>query len=67
MPSRSRWRCCRRSTGSGRILALQNVKERMLTQGATSHPTSPEEFDAFIKDEVTRFRKIIKEAGIRVD
>lgn len=50
-----------------RILALPDVRERMLTQGATSHPTTPEEFDAFIKSEVTRFGKIIKEAGIRID
>jgi tripartite-type tricarboxylate transporter receptor subunit TctC len=50
-----------------RILALQDVKERMLTQGATLRPTSPEEFDRFIKDEVERTAKIIKGAGIRID
>jgi tripartite-type tricarboxylate transporter receptor subunit TctC len=50
-----------------RILALQDVRERMLTQGATLRPTSPEEFDRFIKDEVERMAKIIKGAGIRVD
>jgi tripartite-type tricarboxylate transporter receptor subunit TctC len=50
-----------------RILALQDVKERMLTQCATSHPISPEEFDAFIKYEVTRMGKIIKDAGMRID
>jgi len=49
-----------------RILALPDVKERMLTQGATLRPTSPEEFDAFIKDEVVRMAKIVKGAGIRV-
>lgn len=50
-----------------RILTLPDVKERMLIQGATSHPTTPDEFDAFIMSEVTRFGKIIKAAGIRVD
>lgn len=49
-----------------RILGLPDVKERMLTQGATLRPTSPEEFDAFIRDEVARMAKIIKGAGIRV-
>lgn len=50
----------------GRILALHDLKERMLTQGATLRPTSPEEFDAFIRDEVVRMAKIVKGAGIRV-
>jgi tripartite-type tricarboxylate transporter receptor subunit TctC len=50
-----------------RILALQDVRERMLTQGATLRPTSPEEFDRFIKDEVERMAKIIKGAGIRIN
>ncbi len=48
-----------------RILALQDVKERLLTQGATPHPTSPEESDAFIRNEVARMAKVIKEAGIK--
>ncbi len=50
-----------------RILALQDVKERLLTQGATLHPTSPEEFDAFIKNEVARMAKVVRTAGIRAD
>jgi len=51
----------------GRILALQDVKERLLTQGATLRATSPEQFDAFIKDEVVRMAKVVKNAGIRAD
>lgn len=50
-----------------RILALQDVKERLLTQGATLHPTSPEEFDAFIRNEVARMAKVVRTAGIRAD
>ncbi len=50
-----------------RILALQDVNERLLTQGATPHTTSPREFDAFVKDEVERFGKVIRAAGIRID
>ena len=49
-----------------RILALPDVKERMLTQGAMLRSTSPEVFDTFIRDEVARMAKIIKGAGIRV-
>ena len=50
-----------------RIFALQDVNERLLTQGATPHPTSPEELDAFIKEEVARMGKLIRDAGIRVE
>jgi tripartite-type tricarboxylate transporter receptor subunit TctC len=49
------------------ILALQDVKERMLTQGATAHPTSPTEFDAFIKNEVERLAKVVKASGAKAD
>ncbi len=50
-----------------RIFALQDVKERLLTQGATAHPTSPEKLDAFIKEEVARMGKVVRDAGIRVE
>ena len=50
-----------------RILALQDVKERMLIQGATPHPMSPTEFDAFIKNEVGRLAKVVKASGAKAD
>lgn len=50
-----------------RILGLADVKERMLTQGATPHPMTPAEFDAFIKSEVERLAKVVKASGARAD
>jgi tripartite-type tricarboxylate transporter receptor subunit TctC len=50
-----------------RILALQDVKDRMLTQGATPHAMAPAEFDAFIKAEVERLAKVVKASGARAD
>jgi len=32
-----------------------------------AHPTSPGELDAFIKEEVARMGKLIRDAGIRVE
>ena len=49
------------------ILGLPEVKERMLTQGATPHPMSPPQFDAFIKSEVERLAKVVKAAGAKAD
>ena len=50
-----------------RILGLPDVKERLLALGAEPTPTVPEQFDAHIKSEVAKFRKIIQEANIKVD
>jgi len=49
------------------ILAAPDVKERMLTQGATPHPMSPAQFDAFIKSEVERLAKVVKASGAKAD
>ena len=50
-----------------RILALPDMKERFLTQGATPAPTTPEEFDRFIRSEVQRFAKVLIAAGARIN
>jgi tripartite-type tricarboxylate transporter receptor subunit TctC len=49
------------------ILGAADVKERMLTQGATPHPMSPAQFDAFIKSEVERLAKVVKASGAKAD
>ena len=50
-----------------RVLNLPDIKERMLSQGATPTPTTPEEFDAFIRSEVKRFAKVLIAAGARIN
>jgi tripartite-type tricarboxylate transporter receptor subunit TctC len=50
-----------------RILDLPDVKQRLLTLGAEPSPTTPQEFDAHIKAEVAKFKKIIQEANIKVE
>ena len=50
-----------------RILNLPDIKERMQTQGASPSPTTPEEFDAFIRSEVKRFAKVLIAAGARIN
>ena len=50
-----------------RILNLPDMKERLLSQGATPSPTTPEEFDRFIRSEVTRFAKVLIEAGAKIN
>lgn len=50
-----------------RVLNLPDIKERMQTQGATPTPTTPEEFDAYIRLEVKRFAKVLIAAGARIN
>lgn len=50
-----------------RILGLPDVKERLLVLGAEPTPTAPEQFDAHVRSEVAKFRKIVEEAKIKVD
>ncbi len=45
-----------------RILALPEVKERMATLGAETMPMSPEQFDAYIKDEYTTLGAVMRTA-----
>lgn len=46
-------------------LRLPDAKAMLLAQGAEAVPTSPEEFDAFLKKEIAKWGKVIKEAGIK--
>ena len=48
-----------------RIVELADVKERLRTLGADAAPTTPEEFDRYIRGEVAKFQKIVKDAGIK--
>jgi tripartite-type tricarboxylate transporter receptor subunit TctC len=50
-----------------KILQSPEVKERFFKQGVDVQTSSPEQFDAFVKSEVARWAKVIKEAGIRAD
>ncbi len=50
-----------------RILNSPDMKERMLTQGATPRPTTPEEFDKFVRSEVVKMGKVIIAAGARIN
>jgi tripartite-type tricarboxylate transporter receptor subunit TctC len=51
-----------------RILSMPAVKERLENAGDTIVGNTPEEFTAFIQAELTKFARVIKDAGIpRID
>jgi tripartite-type tricarboxylate transporter receptor subunit TctC len=55
----------RLSAEVARIVELADVKERLRALGADPAPTTPEEFDAYIRAEVAKFQKIVRDAGIK--
>jgi tripartite-type tricarboxylate transporter receptor subunit TctC len=50
-----------------RALMLPEVKERLSSQGLDLTPDTPEQFAAFLKSELVKWAKVIKESGARLD
>ena len=50
------------------IMALPDVRERLLTLGSEpAAPNSPEQFTAYIRAEIAKWGKVIKDSGAKVD
>jgi tripartite-type tricarboxylate transporter receptor subunit TctC len=52
---------------TARALALQEIKAHYATMGMTAVSSTPEHFNAYVQDEIARWAKIVKAAGIRAD
>ncbi|MEO7404361.1 MAG: tripartite tricarboxylate transporter substrate-binding protein, partial [Burkholderiales bacterium] len=50
-----------------KALAHPTVKERFATLGVEPVGNTPEQFAAFIRDDLARWAKVIKSAGIKVE
>jgi tripartite-type tricarboxylate transporter receptor subunit TctC len=50
-----------------RIMRLPDVQSRLVNEGAKFTPNTPSEFAAFVKAEITKWGKVIKDSGARVD
>ncbi len=48
-------------------LQLPEARAALLAQGAEAVPTTPEEFDSFLKREIAKWGKVIKAAGIQAN
>jgi tripartite-type tricarboxylate transporter receptor subunit TctC len=49
------------------ILNLPDVKERYLLLGAEPGPATPEDFAAFLKSEISKWAKVIRESGAKAE
>jgi tripartite-type tricarboxylate transporter receptor subunit TctC len=50
-----------------RVLDLPDVRKTFQTQGAVAKPSTPEQFDVFIRVEIDKLAKVIKASGARAD
>ena len=50
-----------------RIMQAPDIQKRLLAEGAKFTPWTPDQFAAFVKAEMTKWAKVVKDAGIRVD
>ena len=52
---------------TARALALPDVKERLAIMGADGVGDTPQHFAAFIKAEIPKWAKVVKEAGLKIE
>jgi tripartite-type tricarboxylate transporter receptor subunit TctC len=50
-----------------RIVTLPDTKERLLALGATPRPSTPEQFDHIVRNDVARFAALVKATGIKAE
>ena len=50
-----------------RAIALPDMQERFVAQGIDLQSSTPEQFAALIKSEVVKWRKVVRDAGAKVD
>ena len=55
------------SVETARILRLPEVNKRISELGAEPVGSTPRQYAAFIQSEIVKWRKVIKEAGVRLD
>lgn len=51
----------------GQILKLPDIREHIANQGAAARSSTPEAFEALIRDEIATRRKVWKAAGVKVE
>src|SRR3954470_1280179 len=55
------------SAETAAIIALPDVRERLLGLGAEPAANTPDEFGAYIRSEIAKWGKVIKESGAKVE
>ncbi len=51
----------------GKAMALPAIRERAVQDGATPMGNTPAQFDKFVRDEIAKWTRIIRDAGIKLE
>lgn len=54
-------------TDTAKVLQMPDIKEIWASQGADAGGMPPAEFGAFVRSEIAKWAKVVKDAGIKVD
>ena len=54
-------------TETQRILKLPDVRERIVALGAQPVGGTPDEYRAFIRSEIAKWQKVIRDAGVKLE
>jgi tripartite-type tricarboxylate transporter receptor subunit TctC len=52
---------------TSRVLGLVDVRQRLAEQGIEPIGTTPEQFATYLESEVTKWKRVVREAGIKVE
>ena len=55
------------SSEVARVLGLPEIRERILSRGSVPKPSTPEDFDAFLRAEVQKVGKEIRDGNIKIE
>lgn len=50
-----------------RVLGQPELKERLASEGAVAVANTPAQFDRFIREEIARWTKVVRELGLKLD
>ena len=57
----------RLNTEVNRVLAMADVRDRLTAQGIEPVGTTPEQFASFLEAEIAKWKRVVKEAGIKLE
>lgn len=55
------------SSEVARVLGLPEIRERLLSRGSVPKPSTPDEFDSFLRAEVQKVGKVIRDGNIKIE
>jgi tripartite-type tricarboxylate transporter receptor subunit TctC len=50
-----------------RVLNIADIKDKISARGAVVKPSSPEDFDKFVRSEVEKITKVMKAGGVKIN